>query len=133
MGSNVDNSEKIFVELDKLYTKVQSEARKQNISEIDFAGIISNSVLTGMNINNCKTFDPRVRIFKQFFRENERLLVLTVDKKSDLLIEQKTVYLEKIKQALSKNFKEVQGYGEKLMQKYIKLYRTLLQTTFGGS
>lgn len=66
-----------------------------------------------MKIAECKTYDPRVDVFKKFFRENEQLIVLQVDKKVDLIIEEKSVYLEKVKQALSDNFKEVIHYNEK--------------------
>ena len=86
-----------------------------------------------MKIAECKTYDPRVDVFKKFFRENEQLIVLQVDKKVDLIIEEKSVYLEKVKQALSDNFKEVVNYNEKSMKKDLVLYRTLLKSTFGKS
>ena len=59
--------------------------------------------------------------------------MLQVDKKVDLIIEEKSVYLEKVKQALSDNFKEVVNYNEKSMKKDLVLYRTLLKSTFGKS
>ena len=47
-----------------------------------------------MKIAECKTYDPRVDVLKKFFRENEQLIVLQVDKKVDLIIEETSVYLE---------------------------------------
>jgi hypothetical protein len=65
-----------------------------------------------MKIINCKTFDPRVKDFKNFFRENYQLIVLTVGKKAELVIIEKPAYLEKVENALAGNFKEVFNYDK---------------------
>ena len=52
VGSDTDLSPSVFCEIDKLFSKFESEARKNGIKEVDIAGIKANSVLNGINTNS---------------------------------------------------------------------------------
>ena len=83
---------KIIKELDNLpvYVKFEYEARKAGVSEIDIAGIKSHTVLTATKLSRCQTYDKRVKSLKIFFHENSHLMTLTVDKRADLVILEKS-------------------------------------------
>jgi hypothetical protein len=79
-----------ILEIDKLFNCFEKTARKNNIPERLIARIKGLSNLTGLDVESCKTDDPRVTEFKAFLKKYPQNILLQVDKSSDL------IYVKKI-------------------------------------
>ena len=132
VGSDTDLSPSVFTELDKLFEVFEKEARKNEIKEIDIAGIKANSILNGINIANSKTYDPRIKTLKFFLRDNPELVLLSVDKQADLIFLTKTQYHEKLESLLNQNFKKVDNFKSTTLETILQDFRKLLTKTFSG-
>ena len=102
------------------------------MKEVDIAGIKANSILNGINITNSKTYDPRVKSLRTFLKENENIVLLTVDKQADLIFLTKADYHKKLENLLDQNFKKLENYKSTCFENDLQDFRKLLTKTFSG-
>ena len=69
IGSPFSDSSNI-IEVDKLFSRFENVARQNDISELLIARIKGHSNLSALDIQACKTNDPRVIELKRFLNNN---------------------------------------------------------------
>ena len=132
IGSPFSDSSNI-IEVDKLFSRFENVARQNDISELLIARIKGHSNLSALDIQACKTNDPRVIELKRFLNNNPENLLLRVDKSPDLIYVRKSDYFEKIREFLGPNFEKTDNYSSAQLEKDLESYRSLISTTFEQS
>ena len=94
--------------------------------------IKANTILSGTHINNSKISDPRVKSLKRFLKENEEVVLSSIDKQVDLIFLQKTEYHQKLQNLLDKNFKRLENYDSVALEHDLQDFRKLLTKTSSG-
>ena len=79
-----------------MFSSFQDNARKNKIPELLIARIKGLATMAGVDIQTCKTEDPRVHELKSFLKKYPENLLLQVDKSPDLIYVKRADYFEKI-------------------------------------
>ena len=116
-----------------MFSSFQDNARKNKIPELLIARIKGLATMAGVDIQTCKTEDPRVHELKSFLKKYPENLLLQVDKSPDLIYVKRADYFEKIQHFLGPNFQKIENYSGNELEKDLKAYRTLLNKTFENS
>ena len=85
-----------FRDIGKLFDEFQKRARQNGVPETDIEFIRCHCILTGRDLRQCYTNDPRVKAFFKFQKENPEIVFINVDKSSDIALMYKSEYNKKL-------------------------------------
>ena len=85
-----------ILEIDNLVLNFQNTARNENVSELTLARIKSHAAISGLDIHDCTTFNPKVQDFKKKFKNHPDQIFISVDKSPDIMFMNKIDYFSKV-------------------------------------
>ena len=124
-GSSRNDNSDTYLELNDLFKKFRTDARNANVKEIDIEHIRSYISLCGKDVSKCYTKDDRISNFFKFKKDNPSILVLGVDKTSDIIILEKNKYHKKLGDLFEnpEKFEKIENFN---LQDQLKAYRQIL-------
>ena len=122
-----------ILEIDNLVLNFQNTARNENVSELTLARIKSHAAISGLDIHDCTTFNPKVQDFKNFLKNHPDQIFISVDKSSDIMFMNKIDYFSKVNDFLGENFEKIENYDNKNLEIDIENYKNIITDTFKNS
>ena len=122
-----------ILEIDKLVTTFQKEARKDNISELTLARMKAHAQLASLDVHDCTIFDQEIQDFRKFINNHKDQIFVSVDKSPDIMFINKIDYFKKVDNFLGDNFEKIEIYDNKNLEKDIESYKNIIKNTFQNS